>query len=132
MRRRMAIATDDRRAGQREALLRPDDMDDALPAILLVEIVDAKMLGIGGERLDLDAAFLILDALRAVRGRHVMIDDSEGLFRRAHLAPGNSQTFEGLRARNFVDEMAIDVEKAGAVVLTIDHMVIEDFVVERA
>src|ERR1700761_543535 len=132
MRRSMAIAADDRRARQREALFRPDDMDDALAAILLVEIIDPEILGIGGERLDLDAAFLILDALRAIRGRHVMIDDSEGLFRRAHLAPGNSQTFECLGARHFMDEMAINIEKAGAIVLAIDHVVIEDLVVQRA
>ncbi len=53
----MAVAADDRRARQREALFRPDDMDDPLAAILLVEIFDAEVLGIGGERLDLNAAF---------------------------------------------------------------------------
>ena len=132
MRRRMAVAADDRRARQGEALLRPDDMDDALAAVVLVEIIDAEILGIGGERLDLDAAFLILDALRAIGGRHIMIDDSERLLRRAHLAPGESQPFECLRARHLVDEMAVDIDEAGAVVLAIDHMVVEDFVVERA
>jgi hypothetical protein len=46
MRRGVAVAADDGRARQREALLRPDDVDDALALVVLVEILDAEFLGI--------------------------------------------------------------------------------------
>ena len=42
VRRGMAVAADDGRARQGEALLRPDDMDDALAAVELVVIFDAE------------------------------------------------------------------------------------------
>ena len=85
------------------------------------------------QRLDLDAAFLVLDAVLAVgRGRHVVVDHGERLFRMPHLAAGHAQAFEGLRAGHLVDEVAVDIEQAGAVVLAVDDMVVEDLVVERA
>jgi hypothetical protein len=56
----------------------------------------------------------------------------ERLFRRADLALRHAQTFEGLRARHLVHEMAIDVEETGAVRLLIDEMIVPDFVVESA
>ena len=42
VRRRMAVAAHERRARQREALLRPDDVDDALALVELVEIFEAE------------------------------------------------------------------------------------------
>ena len=46
MRRGMGVAADDRRAGQGEALLGADDVDDALALVELVEILDAEVLGV--------------------------------------------------------------------------------------
>ena len=43
VRRGMAVAADDRRARQGEALLRPDDVDDALAVVELVEVLDAEL-----------------------------------------------------------------------------------------
>ncbi len=130
MGRGMAVAAYDRRARKREALLRPDHVHDALPHIELVVVFDAELGGVLGERLDLDAAFLVCDALAAVGGRHVMVDDGEGLGRRAHLAARHAQALEGLRAGDLVDEVAVDIEQAGAVVLAVDDVVLEDLVVE--
>ena len=39
--------------------------------------------------------------------------------------------FEGLGRSHLVDEMAVDVEQAGAVVLGVDHMGVPDLVVKR-
>ena len=52
----------------------------------LVEILDAEILGVLGERRDLDRRFRIVDAVAAVGGRHVVVDDGERLLRRPHLA----------------------------------------------
>ncbi len=84
-----------------------------------------------GQLLDLNAAFGIVDAMRAIGRRHIVIDDGERLLRRPHFAAGEPQPLEGLRARHFMNKMPVDIEKAGAVLLTIDHMVFEDLVVER-
>ena len=59
MRRGVAVAADDGGAGQGEALLRADDVDDALSLIELVEIFDAEVLGVLRQRRDLLGAFRI-------------------------------------------------------------------------
>ena len=49
-----------------------------------------------------------------------------------HLAAGEAQALERLRAGHFVDEVAVDIEEGGAVRLHVDDMVIPNLVVERA
>ena len=60
-----------------------------------------------------------------------MVDDGERLFRRAHLAARQAQAFEGLRRGDFMHEMTVDIEQAGAVLLLMHQMVVPDLVVER-
>src|SRR5258708_4038522 len=110
LRRSVAVAANDGGAGQREALLRPDDVNDALPAVALVEIFDAELARVLGERFDLQRRFGIVDPLRAIGGLNVVIDHRERLLRRAHLAAGHAQALEGLRARYFMHELPADVE----------------------
>ena len=82
VRRGVAVAADDGHAGQGKALLGADDVDDALADVVLGIIFDAEILGVLGQRLDLDAAFLVLDAELAVgRGRDIVVDDGQRLFR---------------------------------------------------
>ena len=59
-----------------------------------------------------------------------MVDHGQRFFRRVHLAPGGAQTFESLRARHFVHQMAIDIDEAGSIRLLIHQMVVPDLVVE--
>ena len=89
-----------------------------------------KSRGVLGERLDLQPRFRIGDAVAAVGGRHVVVDDGERLLRRAHLSMRHAQALEGLRARHLVHEVAVDIEEAGAVGLVVDHVVVPDLVVE--
>ena len=110
--RGVAVAADDRRARQGEALLGPDDVDDALPRIELVVIFDAELARVLGELLDLLAALRIGDAGAAVRRLDVVVDDGERLFRRAHFASAHAQALEGLRARHLMDKVAVDVDEA--------------------
>ena len=110
--RGVAVAADDRGSGQREALLRPDDVHDALPRIELVVIFDAEFARILGQLLDLLAALRILDAAAAVGGLDVVVDDRQRLLWRAHLPPGQPQALEGLRARDLVNEVPVDIDEA--------------------
>ena len=67
--RGVAVAADDRHAGQREALLGADDVDDALADVVDVEQLDAEVAAVLLQRLDLDARLLLGDALeRSVVG----------------------------------------------------------------
>ncbi len=96
--RGMRIAADDGHAGLGEALLRPDDVDDALADIVHAEIGHAKIAGVLFERFDLDTAFDLDDALGAVRGRHVMVSNRQRRLRPVHLATRHAQAFECLRS----------------------------------
>ena len=98
--------------GQGQALLGPDDVDDALADVVMRVIGDAELAALALERLDLDAALGIRDAVAAVGRRHVVVGDGERRVGAAHLAAGHAQALEGLRARHLVDEMAVDVEEA--------------------
>src|SRR5690606_35054899 len=81
----VTVAAHDGHPWQGEALLGTDGVDDALPAVWLVVIFDAEIGGVLRQRLDLNAAFLVLDAEDTVgRGGHVVVDDGERLFRMAH------------------------------------------------
>ena len=87
MGRGVAVAADDGCAGQREALLGPDDMDDALAAVELVIIFDAEFACVLGEGRDLQRGFRIVDAVGAVGGRHVVVDHGKRLLRARTLRP---------------------------------------------
>ena len=126
--RGVAVAADDRRAGQSEALLRPDDVHDALPRVELVVIFDAELARVLGQFLDLLAALRILDAAAAVGGLDVVVDDGERLVRRAHLAPGQPQALERLRARHLVDEVPVDIDEA-EIAVRVQDMLVPDLVV---
>ena len=133
MGRGVAVAADDRGARQGEALLGADDVDNALTLVVLVEIFNAELGRVVGQRLDLNPAFLVLDAERPVRrGRDIVIDHGQRLLRRTHLAVHGAQAFERLRAGHFMHQVPVDIEQAGAVILLIDHVVVPDLVVECA
>ena len=100
-------------------------------AVELVVIFDAEFARVLGQLLDLLAALGIGDAAAAVGGLDVVVDDGERLFRRAHLAPGHAQALERLRARHFMDEMAVDVDEDSKSALGLDDMVVPDLVVQR-
>ena len=129
--RGVAVAADERGARQGEALLRPDDVHDALAAVELVVILEAEQLGVLGEIGDLRRALRIRIGLGAVGGRHVVVDHAERLFRRMHLAAGEPQPLESLRARYLVDQVPVYVNEAGAAGLLVDEMVFPDFIIER-
>ncbi len=130
--RSMAVAADDGGAGEREALFGPDHMHDALAAVALVIIFDAEFARVLGERCDLKRRFGIVDAMRAVGGRHVVIDHGQRLLRRTHIPPRHAQALEGLRARHLMHEVAVDIEQASAVGRLMHEMGVPNLVVEGA
>jgi hypothetical protein len=130
MRGGVTVTAHQRDARQREALLRPDDVDDALPLIELVVIFEVEELGVLGEIGDLRRALRIGIGLGAVGGGHVVVDHQQRLFRRAHLAAREPQPLERLRARHLVHEVPVDINQAGTVRLFVNQVVVPDLVVE--
>ena len=128
----VAVAADERHARQRKALLRTDDVDDALALVELVEIFETEKLGVLGEVGDLRFAFRVGILLPPIGGRHVVVDDAQRLLRRAHLAAGQPQSLERLRARHLVHEMPVDIDETGPVGAFVDEMIVPDFIVEGA
>ena len=134
MRAGVGIAAHHGHARQRRALLRTDDMDDAL-ALVEVRKVDlgAEFLDVGVERLDLQARERIAHAGEAfvpVGGRRVVIGGRDYRFGAPGLAPRLAQSLVGLRARHFMDEVPIDVEQRRAVVLGVDDVAVPKLVVK--
>ena len=115
VRRGVAVAADDRHARLGDAQLGADDVHDALVLAAEREERHAELLAVGLERLDLDAAELVLDAVgghRAV-GRDVVVGGGERAVRAADLAAGHPQAVERLWARDLVDEVEVDVDEVG-------------------
>ena len=110
----VAVAADDRHARLGDAELGPDDVDDALAVGAQRVERDAELLAVALERLDLHAAELVADARRDRRavGGHVVVGRGQRAVGPAHRAPGEAQAVEGLRARDLVDEVQVDVEQA--------------------
>ncbi len=117
--RGVAVAADDQQAGQGEALLRPDHMDDALPRIVEAEQLDAVL---GGVLLDLahHARELGIGDIgpRAAR-RHVMVGDAEGQPRLGDRDAALGELAEGVE-RALVDIVAVDPEQRRAVLAAQD------------
>ena len=74
--RGVAVAANKRGAGQRETLLGPDDVDDALAFVELVEIFEPEQLGVFRQIRDLRRAFGIGIGRLAVGSRHIVVDDA--------------------------------------------------------
>ena len=128
----MAVAANDGHARLGPALLGSNDVDDTLTRIVYIIDFNPEVLGVLAERFHLNARLLVLDALQTGRiGRDVVVRHGYSLFRCAGLAAGHAKSFEGLRAGDLVDEMAIDVEAAGAVLGFMGDVGVPDFVVER-
>ena len=132
--RGVAVATNHGHAGQRPTLLGANNMHDALTHVRHRVIVDTEFLGVGVQSGHLHTA--VLGHGRGIgavqRGRHVMIRHRDGLFGRAHLAARHPQPLKGLRAGHFVDQMAVDIQQASAVIGLMDNVIVPDLVVKCA
>ena len=120
--------------GRLTAQFRADDVDDALAYIEDRDVRHAEFDDVLLQGLDLDAAVLLLDAGgRAVAdGRDVMVGDGDGQVGATQLAAGQPQALEGLRAGHLVQEVAVDVEDAGAVGKSLDDVAVPDLVEKGA
>ena len=113
VRRRVAVAADDRHARQRAALLGADDVDDALAGVAHREVGDAELGRVLAQHLDLAGRDRVGDRLVDVLGRDVVVLGRDRQLGAAHPAAAEAQAVERLRAGDLVDEVQVDVEEVG-------------------
>ena len=130
MGRGVAVAAHQRHARQGEALLRADDVADALAPVALAVIFEPEQRGVLRQIGDLRGALGIRIGGRAIGGRHVVVGHQQRPLRRADLQAGEPQRRKRLRAVHLVGDLAVDIKETGAVRLGVDHMVVPDLVVE--
>ena len=134
----VAIPTDNGCTGKRKSLFWPDHMDDALLQIRRADIANAKGRGVALQRGQLSGTFRVCNRqtlarrIQPRRCRQIMIRHRQCQIRTPHFAARQAQTFKRLRAGDFMDEMPVDEDKAGAILTAIDDMGVPDFFVQSA
>ena len=127
----VAVAADNGHPRQGPALLRANDMHDALADVIHRVIDKPEFPRVGVQSFHLDAAFLVFYALQTVQGcGDVVIGHSDGFFWRAYRPAIHPQPFKGLRAGHFVDQMAVNIEQAGAIFGFMGDMRVPDLIIE--
>ena len=131
---RVAVARRDDHAGQHEPLLGRDDVLDALPLVEHVEELDAELAAVLAEIAHLLRFGGVGDRERANRGRRIdVVNDRKRVFRPPHAPARLAQRRERLRARVFVEHLAVDVQQQVAAIVDALHgMCVDDFAVQRA
>ena len=111
----------------------PDLVDDALVGVAERVEADAELGGVVAQRLDLGAAGHVGDRLVDVERRGVVVLGRDREVGAAHLAAGEPQALERLRAGHLVHEVQVDVEQVGRAVGATPHDVrVPDLLRQRA
>jgi hypothetical protein len=128
----MRIAAYHRHARQGGTLLGTDHVDDALAAIVDVEIGDPVVVRVVVQRLHLQTRDGVRDALRAVGRRHVVVHDGKVGLHAPELAARLHQSLEGLRAGDFMQQVPVYIKQAGTVVVLVHHMGVPELVIQSS
>ena len=132
----VAVAANHGHARQRGAVFGADDVHDAL-ALAQEGKVGRRAAGahVGVQRHDLlaaDGVFNAGQALFPAGGGRVVVGSGDDGADAPHLAPRLAQALEGLRAGDFVYQVAIDVEDGGAVFFGGDDVLVPELVIQGA
>ena len=80
--------------------------------------------GVVAQRVDLDARGLVRDRQVDVERGGVVVLGRDGEVRAAHGAAGEAQALKGLRARDLVTHVEVDVDEVGSAVVALAHQVV--------
>jgi hypothetical protein len=112
--RGVRVAADDRHSWLGDAQLGADHVHDALPRRADRIEGDPELAAVSLQRLHLDPRQLVANLPRCRRavGGHVVIGGGERSVWAAHRTSGQPQGLEGLRRRDLVHEVQVDVQQA--------------------
>ena len=84
------------------------------------------------KRFNLNAAVFIIDPARSICGRHIVVHHGKCLIRAlSRSGRPSSGPQRPVRRGDLVDQVAVDIDHTGAVILAVDCMIIENLVIER-
>ncbi len=127
----VAVTANDGHARLCQAQLWADDVDDAPVAAVHAQQGYAEVTGICLHLGDLCRGHLVKDGHVERGGGHAVVNGSHSLIRPAHRQPARPQPGEGLRRRDLVDEVQIDVEYGRSVRPFGHDVAMPDFVDDR-
>ena len=130
----VAVAANDRRAGQTQAKFGTDNVHDALAYIQDRNVGHAECLDVHLQRLNLDAAVFLFYVGRGsqANGGNVVVRHGNREVGPTQFAAGEAQSLERLRTGDLVQKVAVDVKDAGTVREPLHDMAVPDFVKQRA
>jgi hypothetical protein len=126
----MGISTHQGHTGQGRPLLRTHHMHDALARIVHAEEGDLKLVAVLLQGADLQAGDGVRNTPVPVRGRHVMVGGGHVGRGAPGLPARQAQSLEGLGRGHLMDQMPVDIEEGGPVLVITNHMVVPELVVQ--
>src|SRR5437879_5714510 len=102
-------------------------MDDALAVATDAVEADAELGAVLLELRDLLGGDLINDGKRAIRRRNAVVEGGNSQIAAADFEPALAQSLEGLRGRDLVDQVKVDIEQRGCAGLLVDDVGIPEF-----
>ena len=118
------VAADHGDAGHGESQLRAHHVHDALLDVAQRVQANAKLLGVGAQGFDLNAAGVIGNALVDVERGGVVVFGGDGEVGAAHRAAGLTESVERLGAGDLVHEVQIDINQVGRAVGAVHNEVV--------
>ena len=122
----MGIPADDGRSREGQALLRTHHMDNPLARVTQVEQRHSEILTVLPQGLDLLGGNRVLDRLKLVAGRDVVIRNGKSRLRNPNFPSSHPEPFKGLRGSHLMDQMTIDVYDAVSILL-VNEMSVPNF-----
>ena len=126
----MRVTADDGHPRLRRALLRADDMHDALARIAQAEQANAVLIAVPEQCIHLGTRNGIGNTAIAVDGRYVVIGHGKIGIHAPDRAIGQGQPFESLGRGDFVHHVTVDIQQAIAVFFA-NQVFVEQFFVKR-
>ncbi len=127
----VTVAADDGHARLSQTQLGADDVHN--PLLMIVEIVhaNAELPAIRAQGVDLLFGNRIGDRQAAIGRRHVVVGRGNGQLGPTNPAASQPQSFEGLGAGHFVDQMQVDVQDRLLAGFGLDNVGVPDFFEHR-
>src|SRR6185436_1772466 len=122
------VAAYDRHAGQRQAKVGAYNVNNALEGMAKVIKLDAELRAVLAQRLDLKTRKRFFDGQMLIFGGHLVIGRSRNPRRIENLDAAFPESLKSLRARNLMNEMAVDKQSIRIAFTFPDHMRVPDLV----
>src|SRR5690606_38582353 len=125
----VGVTTNHGHARQGRALLRADNVHNALTHVVHAEFGNAEFFAVGVQGIDLQARDRVFNTVLAGGGGDVVVRHSQVGTDAPRLAAGQSQAFKGLGAGHFMQQVAINVDQTGAIRVLMHDVFVEQLIV---